>query len=307
MKNLDHSRVIAALYQFKTLDNLEQRQKELLKFCKDNRILGTLIIGEEGINGTIIGSREGIDNVAKFLFDWGFQDLEYKESYPPIGNPIFYRMKVKIKKEIVTMRVDNLKPNEQRAKYLLPKEWHELIQQPDVIILDTRNDYEYHIGTFRNAINPQTISFKEFPAFCEQYREEWKDKIIAMFCTGGIRCEKSTSFATVTNLGKEVYHLKGGILKYLEEIPEEEGLWDGQCFVFDYRVSVGYRLEPGNYSLCYSCRMPLTPEEISSTLYIHGYQCPYCHDKLTEKQKTRFASRQDQIDKGTCTFGPKVS
>lgn len=307
MQELDTKRVIAALYQFKSLDNLEERKKELLAFCKKNDILGTLILGEEGVNGTIIGSREGIDNVVAFLAAWGFNNLEYKESHPPKDALVFYRMKVKVKKEICTMRVEGLQPNEHRAHYLSPREWHELIKNPDVIILDTRNDYEYHIGTFKNAINPQTIAFKDFPAFCEMHRDEWKDKTIAMFCTGGIRCEKSTSFATTTNLGKEVFHLKGGILKYLEEIPAEEGLWEGECFVFDYRVSVGYDLVPGNYKLCYTCRMPLTPEETQSEHYMHGYQCPYCYDKLTPKQRERFAMRSQQMEQGYCTFAPKIS
>lgn len=295
--------VIAALYQFKELDNLTKRKEELLNLCKNHGVLGTLIIGQEGINGTIAGNREGIDTIKEFLISWGFDNLEYKESFSPKDHPIFYRMKVKIKKEIVTMRIDNMHPNQHRAEYLSPREWHKLIQDPEVIILDTRNDYEYHIGTFRNAINPQTISFKEFPAFCEAHREEWKNKTIAMFCTGGIRCEKSTSYATATNLGKKVYHLKGGILKYLEEIPQEEGLWDGECFVFDYRVSIGYGLKPGKYEVCYTCRMPISQEELLSPLYQKGISCSYCHDSLTLKQKQRFAERQKQIALGACSFG----
>ena len=304
MSNTDQHWIIAALYQFKTLDNLENRKQELLDLCKANSILGTLIIGEEGINGTIAGDRKGIDTIKAFLQNWGFNDLEYKESSSPKDKAVFYRMKVKIKKEIVTMRIDNMKPNEHRANYLSPREWHELIKNPDVIILDTRNDYEFHIGTFRNAINPQLIAFKDFPDFCEKHREEWKDKVIAMFCTGGIRCEKSTSFATVTNLGKEVYHLKGGILKYLEEIPQEEGLWDGECFVFDYRVSVGYNLVPGEYQLCYTCRMPLTNEERELPSYSYGLHCHHCHGTLSEQQIKRFSSRQEQMNLGACTFGP---
>ena len=304
---MGNQQVIAALYQFRNLENLEEYREKLLKVCTQHGTLGTLILGNEGINGTVAGNREGIDRLKETLLALGFNDLEYKESFAPLGRTLFYRMKVKIKKEIVTMLVPDMKPNEQRANYLSPQDWHELIKNPDVIILDTRNIYEFHIGTFRNAINPNIVNFRDFPAFCEAHREEWKDKTIAMFCTGGIRCEKSTSFATVTNLGKKVYHLKGGILKYLEEIPKDEGLWDGECFVFDYRISVGYGLEIGKYEQCYACRMPLTPKERESSLYVKGISCPYCHSSLTDEQRARFTERQKQITLGSCAFGVAVN
>jgi len=291
--------VIAALYQFKALNNLEDYKQKLLSICKSQGILGTLILAEEGINGTVAGSREGIDKLKKMLLDLGFDQMEYKESFEQRDKVVFYRMKIKIKKEIVTMRVAGIVPDDQKGQYLSPREWHELIQDPDVVILDTRNEYEFQIGTFKNAINPEINHFVDFPAFLEAHREEWKNKKIAMFCS----CEKSTSYATNTNFGQQVYHLKGGILKYLEEIPESEGLWEGECFVFDYRVSVGYKLVPGKYTVCFTCRMPLSPEETTSPLFAAGISCPYCHDTLTDKQKKRFSDRQYQIALGHCHLG----
>lgn len=294
--------VIAALYQFKNLTSLEIYKQTLLTFCKDHDIVGTLLLANEGINGTIAGSRQAVDGLKQLLLDLGFDQMEYKESFADKNKVLFYRMKVKIKKEIVTMRVENLIPEQHRGLYLSPTEWHKLIQQPDVVILDTRNHYEYMIGTFKNAINPNTQCFADFPAFLEAHRDAWKNKTIAMFCTGGIRCEKSTSYAVTTGIGKQVYHLKGGILKYLEEIPESEGLWQGECFVFDYRVSVGYGLVPGNYQQCYACRMPLNSEEQSSPFYSKGVSCPYCYGKTTEQQLQSFSERKKQIELGQCSF-----
>ncbi|MGL4367747.1 MAG: rhodanese-related sulfurtransferase [Brevinemataceae bacterium] len=298
--------VIAALYQFIPVKDPYSYREKLLGYCLLNDIKGTLILAEEGINGTVSGTRYAVDGLRQILADLGFNALEYKESFEETSKKLFYRMKIKIKKEIVTMDVPNLLPNEHRGLYLSPQEWHELIQSPDVIILDTRNNYEYNIGTFRNAINPDIMKFRDFPQYLESHRDEWQNKRIAMFCTGGIRCEKSTSFATQVNIGKEVYHLKGGILKYLEEIPEETGLWDGQCYVFDYRVSVSYGLVPGNYKLCFACRLPITEEDTLSPHYEYGVSCPHCWNITTKKQKQGYQERMNQLAKGSCVLGMKL-
>jgi UPF0176 protein len=227
-----------------------------------------------------------------FAADSRFEGMSYKESFA--DEQAFYRTKVKLKKEIVTMGVEGINPAHIVGTYVKGEAWNQLISDPDTIVIDTRNDYEVAIGTFKNAVNPNTTSFREFPEWAEQNLDKTKHKKVAMFCTGGIRCEKSTAFLKEQGF-EEVYHLDGGILKYLEEVPEPESLWQGECFVFDQRVAVKHGLEQGSYDQCYACRMPLSQDEMKSPLYVQGLSCPHCHDKITEEQKASFAERQKQI------------
>lgn len=284
--------VIAALYQFVLLEDYEALQPKILKTCKDLGIKGTLLLAKEGINGTIAGTREAIDQLKSFLASDGrFNHLEYKESFH--SEQPFYRMKVKLKKEIVTLGVKGLDPNTAVGEYISPEAWNDLIQDPDVIVVDTRNDYEVDIGTFKGAVDPKTHTFREFPDYVEKNLKD-KDKKIAMFCTGGIRCEKSTAFMLQQGF-KKVYHLKGGILNYLEKIPKEKSLWEGDCFVFDERVSVNHDLVKGDFNQCYGCRHPISEEEMNSPHYIKGVSCPHCYDKTSLEDKSRFMERQKQV------------
>lgn len=283
---------VAALYQFKSFPHYVEEQPALKALCDQHGIKGTLLLGEEGINGTIAGTREGIDAVSRYIRSHlGFNDLEYKESFAETMP--FYRMKVRLKKEIVTLGVPGTSPTKTVGEYLNPQEWNELISNPETILIDTRNDYEYAIGTFKGAIDPNIQCFTQFPEYVEKNLADKKDKPIAMFCTGGIRCEKSTSY--FKDLGFEkVYHLKGGILKYLEEMPEEKSLWDGECYVFDQRVSVGHGLKVGHYELCRGCRNPISSEDKLSPKYEEGVTCPHCCDKVDEKHKNRARERHRQ-------------
>lgn len=285
--------VVAALYQFAPLADLDALQAELQKACDDADVCGTLLIAHEGINGTIAGSRAGIDTVLHAIRRHkGLQDLPHKES--AAQEQPFHRMKVRIKKEIVTMGVDGVDPNETVGEYLSPREWDKVISDPDTILIDTRNDYEVQIGTFRNAVNPHTGSFAEFPAYVQEKLDPAKHKKVAMFCTGGIRCEKASSY--MKKMGFEnVYHLKGGILKYLEETPEDKSLWEGECFVFDQRVSVKHGLAQGSYGLCPSCRRPVGAEDMKSDKYIEGVACPACFDTTSDDKKARAAERHKQV------------
>ena len=285
--------IVAALYKFAPLDNLDTMREAVLRACKEHDICGTLLLAHEGINGTIAGSREGIDAILAFLRSYpALKDLEHKESYAE-GEP-FYRMKVRIKKEIVTIGIPEVNPNEVVGTYLNPEEWNKVISEPDTILIDTRNDYEVKVGTFKGAINPQTETFREFPDYVKQHFDNQKHKKVAMFCTGGIRCEKASAY--MKKLGfEEVYHLKGGILKYLETMPEEKSLWQGECFVFDQRVTVRHGLELGTYELCPSCRHPLNAQDKPSPKFIEGVACPLCHDRLTPAQMASAAERQKQI------------
>jgi len=258
---------------------------------KTINLCGTLIVAGEGINGTVAGDRASINTIHQFLLNEGFNDMEYKES--DSADKPFRKMKIKLKKEIVTLGVE-VKPRDLVGHYLDPKEWNELIARDDVILVDTRNDYEYKAGTFKGAIDPKTETFREFPDYVKQNLEQHKDKKIAMFCTGGIRCEKSTSLLLQEGFN-EVYHLKGGILKYLEETPAEESMWEGECFVFDGRTAVTHGVEEGLNIKCHACGWPLLPVEAEETSYEHGVSCKYCIDKTTEKQKEGFRMRQSQI------------
>jgi len=265
--------IVAALYKFAKLNDYKEIQPKLLAFCIAQNIKGTLLLAEEGINGTVAGSRTEIDALIEYLKkDPRLKDIEHKESYA--NEMPFYRMKVRIKKEIVTLGVDGIDPNYKVGTYVKPQDWNALISDPDVILIDTRNDYEYDIGTFKGAIDPKTTTFREFPEYVSKNLDAKQHKKIAMFCTGGIRCEKASSFMIEQGF-EEVYHLQGGILKYLEEVPKEESLWEGECFVFDQRVSVKHGLEIGDYDQCHACRHPLSPAEMQSEQYVAGISCPH--------------------------------
>jgi UPF0176 protein len=286
--------VVAALYKFATLEDYQALREPLLDVCQAAGTRGTLLLAEEGINGTIAGTREGIDAVLAFLrSDARLADLEHKESFDD-HNP-FYRMKVKLKKEIVTMGVPGIDPNRVVGTYVEPKNWNALIEDPEVLLIDTRNDYEYGIGTFRGAVDPHTTTFREFPAWVREHLDPARHKKVAMFCTGGIRCEKASAFMLQEGF-EEVYHLQGGVLKYLEEVPEQDSAWEGECFVFDNRVAVDHKLEKGHYDQCYGCRHPITEEDKMSDKYQKGVCCPRCFDQLTDDQKARFAERQKQVE-----------
>ncbi|MDD5275787.1 MAG: rhodanese-related sulfurtransferase [Methylovulum sp.] len=285
--------IVCALYKFVTLENFQQLRQPLHNVMEEQQIRGTLLLASEGINGTVAGSRVSIDTLLNWLReDPRLVDIDYKESYA--DSMPFNRTKVKLKKEIVTMGVEGIDPKRVVGTYVSPQDWNALISEPDVLVVDTRNDYEYQVGTFKNAINPNTESFREFPSFVKANLHPEKHKKVAMFCTGGIRCEKSTAFLKEQGFD-EVYHLKGGILKYLEEVSPQETLWEGECFVFDGRVTVNHRLEKGGYDQCNACRLPITEDDKASDKYQQGVSCPHCYDKATAGQKARFIEREKQM------------
>ena len=286
--------VVAALYKFVTLEDYPALREPLLDVCLKADICGTLLLAREGINGTIAGSREAIDTVLEYLMaDSRLADLEHKESFD--DHMPFHRMKVKLKREIVTMGVEGIDPNAVVGTYVDPRDWNALVNDPDVMLIDTRNDYECGIGTFKGAVDPETTTFRDFPEYVRTHLDTGKQKKVAMFCTGGIRCEKASAF--MLNEGfEEVYHLRGGILKYLEVVPEAESTWEGECFVFDNRVAVDHSLEKGSYDQCYGCRHPITEQDKQSEFYEKGVCCPLCYDSLSQDQKARFAERQKQVE-----------
>lgn len=285
--------VICALYRFVHLDDFEALREPLLRVMMDNQVRGTLLLASEGVNGTIAGSRKGIDQVLAWLkSDPRLAALDYKESYS--AEMPFYRTKVKLKKEIVTMGVEGIDPLKVVGSYVKPTEWNALISDPDVVVVDTRNDYEVQIGSFENAINPKTDTFREFPQYVKDHLDPDKHKKVAMFCTGGIRCEKSTAYLKEQGF-EEVYHLEGGILKYLEEVPEQESMWRGECFVFDNRVTVDHQLRSGQYDQCHACRLPITEQDKKSEHYAPGVSCPHCFDKHSQRQRRRFLEREKQM------------
>lgn len=285
--------VIAALYQFTRFPDPSALRPGLLAVAQSNGVKGSLLIAPEGINGTIAGSRDGIDAVlAAIRLLPGCDRLEWKESYSermPFG-----RMKVRLKREIVTMGQPDVDPLAQVGHYVQPAEWNALIADPDTVVIDTRNDYEVAIGTFQGAVDPGTKSFGEFPDWWQAHRGDFAGKRIAMFCTGGIRCEKSTNYLLGQGVN-EVYHLKGGILKYLEDVPETESLWQGQCFVFDDRVSVGHGLQPGGLGACGACRRPVTAEDQAHPDFEAGACCPACVNEYSQSDRDRFRERHRQI------------
>ncbi|MEY4641838.1 MAG: hypothetical protein RLZZ227_1832 [Pseudomonadota bacterium] len=286
--------VVCALYHFVTLEDYAALQTPLLQVMQQHGVKGTLLLAHEGINGTIAGTRAGIDAVLAWLkADPRLRDLDHKESFDT-AIP-FYRSKVKLKKEIVTMGVEGIDPRRKVGTHVEPRAWNALISDPDVLLIDTRNEYEVEIGTFKNALNPHTESFREFPDYVKQHLASAKHKKIAMFCTGGIRCEKSTAYLKEQGFA-EVYHLKGGILKYLEDVPPEESLWQGECFVFDNRVAVNHALEKGTYDQCHACRLPITEDDKQSPLYEHGVTCPRCHGSHSEDELRNLRERQRQVE-----------
>ncbi|MBB3966507.1 UPF0176 protein [Rhizobium metallidurans] len=285
--------LVAALYHFVSVPHFESLRAPLQQLCEDNGVKGTLLLAHEGINGTIAGPDAGIVAVLAHLHAMPeFARLEHKESRA--SKMPFVRMKVKLKKEIVTMGVDNIDPNKIVGTYVAPKDWNALISDPDTIVIDTRNDYETAIGIFKGAVDPNTKTFREFPDWVKNNTGLHNKPKIAMYCTGGIRCEKATAFMKEQGF-EEVYHLKGGILKYLEEVPQEESLWEGACFVFDERVSVEHGLKEGGHKLCHACRNPITAEEITSDKYEEGVSCSQCYDSRTEEDRLRFRQRQLQV------------
>lgn len=285
--------IVAALYKFAKLPDYRALQNPVLACCEANGIKGTLLLAQEGINGTVAGSRAGIDALLAFLrSDARLAALEHKESLA--DEMPFYRMKVRLKKEIVTLGVPGIDPNEKVGTYVTPEDWNALISDPEVLVVDTRNDYEYDIGTFRGALDPKTTTFREFPAYVKQNLDPAKHKKVAMFCTGGIRCEKATAFMLEQGFA-DVYHLQGGILKYLEKIPAEQSLWEGECFVFDQRVAVGHGLSVGQHDQCRSCRYPIAPEDKASPKYQEGVSCPRCFDTLSEEKRASAMERQRQV------------
>jgi UPF0176 protein len=297
MSENTHKYLTAALYKFVELPDYAALQANIHEACVAHHIKGTILLAREGINGTIAGLPSDIQAVLHFLrtdaaFEGKFASLEHKESYA--NEHPFYRMKVKLKKEIVTMGVPSVNPNNTVGTYVKPEDWNALISDPDVIVLDTRNDYEVHIGTFKGAVDPKTTTFREFPEYVSQNLDKTKHKKVAMFCTGGIRCEKASSYMLEQGFD-EVYHLQGGILKYLETVPEAESLWLGECFVFDQRVAVKHGLEVGEFDQCYACRMPLSPEELKSPQYTAGISCPHCYSSLTEEKRKSLTERQKQV------------
>lgn len=286
--------VVASFYKFTPLSDYEKLQAEVSAAAHAAGTRGTILVAPEGINGTVAGERKSIDALMAHLKTLpGCQDLSWKESTSPT-NP-FHRMKVKLKKEIVTMGVNDIEPHKSHERYISPHEWNHVITDPDTIVIDTRNDYEVSIGTFEGAINPKTTSFREFPDWFRQFRTENNIKKVAMFCTGGIRCEKSTAFLRSEGV-EDVVHLAGGILKYLETVSEEESLWRGECFVFDQRVSVGHDLAPGSYDQCHACRRPITEKDKASLHYVEGVSCPACINEYSEEKKRAFAERQKQVE-----------
>lgn len=293
---MDSPVTVAALYRFAVIADCAALRDALEALCKAQGIKGTLLVAREGINGTIAGSADGIARVVNFIRaqpDCAETDVKYSSA----SEMPFYRMKARIKREIVTMGEPDIDPRASVGTYVAPQDWNALILDPDTIVIDTRNDYEVAAGTFERAINPNTGSFREFPEWFRRERErllgEGKAPKVAMFCTGGIRCEKSTAFLKAEGV-EEVYHLKGGILKYLEEVPEEESLWHGECFVFDERVTVGHGLAHGSHVLCRACRRPVNVEGQSHPLYEDGVSCAACHHERSDEQRASARERDRQ-------------
>ncbi len=285
---------VAAFYRFVPLGNIGSLQREIRRVCVAEDLLGTILLADEGINGTIAGPASGVDSLLRFLHQYPeFEDLQCK--YSRCAQNPFYRMKVRLKKEIVSLGVKGINPGRHVGEYVAPQHWNDLISRPDVRLIDTRNDYEVALGSFTGAENPQTRSFREFPAWVEQNLDENRDQPVAMFCTGGIRCEKSTSL--LKEMGyKNVYHLEGGILNYLEKVAAEDSLWQGDCFVFDNRVTVDHDLSEGRYDLCPACRMPLSEKDRLSPKFELNISCPSCYDRLTPERRASLEERGRQIE-----------
>ncbi len=285
---------VAAFYKFTRFSDPEALRAPLVDLAQSEGVKGTLLLAEEGVNGTMAGPRAGIDAVLAHIRALpGCADLDWKESQAT--DMPFLRLKVRIKREIVTMRQPNVDPIAGVGTYVQPEDWNALIARDDVAVIDTRNDYEVGIGTFDGAIDPKTDSFGEFPAWWAENKHRYEGKKIAMFCTGGIRCEKATNYL-IGEGEEDVFHLKGGILKYLEEVPADRSLWQGECFVFDKRVSVGHGLVEGSYKLCHACRRPLSDEDKTHAVYEPGVSCHQCINQFDDTDRDRFRQRQRQIE-----------
>ncbi len=284
--------IVATFYKFVTISDIKAKKAQILAWCAVNNIKGTIILASEGINGTIAGDEKAIASILTLIRSIdGLGDLEHKES--TAQKPPFARLKVKIKSEIVTLGLPEVNPNQQVGTYVNPQDWNQIISDPEVVVIDTRNDYEVEIGSFKRAKNPDTESFREFPEYVADHLDPQKHPKVAMFCTGGIRCEKASSYMLSQGF-KEVYHLKGGILKYLENVTPEESLWEGECFVFDERVAVKEGLEPGSHELCYACGHPVSEADKQSSQYESHISCPHCYEQLTPEKKARQEDRRRQ-------------
>lgn len=297
-QNTQNRSKIAALYHFADFPDFKTLQAPIKEFCQRENIRGTLLLAAEGINGTIAGPAEGIDRLIDYfrtgnIFKGRLKELGVKYSYA--DEMPFLRLKVRLKNEIVTLRAPEANPAKQVGTYVKPQEWNEIISDPDLIVIDTRNDYEVALGTFKDAVDPQTQNFTQFKDYVAENLDPAKQKKVAMFCTGGIRCEKASAYMLAQGF-EEVYHLKGGILQYLEDVPQEESLWQGDCFVFDDRVAVGHDLKPSAHTLCRACRYPLSVADQQSPDFIAGIQCPHCVDKLTPTERQRAEARQKQME-----------
>ncbi len=283
---------VATFYKFAALPDYADLQPSLKEACEDQRVKGTILLAAEGINGTIAGTRQGVDTILTYIqSDPRLVDIDIKES--SAAELPFEKLKVRLKKEIVTIGLPEVSPTQQVGTYVSPKDWNEIVADPEVTVIDTRNNYEVGMGTFQGASNPQTEVFNEFPSYVKENLDPKKNKKVAMFCTGGIRCEKASSYM-LTQGFEEVYHLKGGILKYLEEVPEEESLWEGECFVFDERVAITHGLETGTYALCYACGHPISEADQQSSNYESEVSCPHCVGELTEERRDRLRERKRQ-------------
>ena len=288
--------LVATLYKFFKVDDLVALQNQLYAICNKNNVMGTILIANEGVNGTISAKPKEIEKtLISIQKDDRFSEIEIK--YSSANKQPFHKMRVRLKKEIVTIGLPEINPNKTVGTYVKPEEWNDIISDPDVILIDTRNKFEIKIGSFKNALDPRTTSFRDFPEWVKKFKQDKMNtnKKIAMYCTGGIRCEKASSLMKEEGFN-EVYHLQGGILKYLEQVEKEKSLWEGECFVFDDRVCLTENLEVGSYKMCFACRMPITEDELNDDRYEEGISCLYCYDKTTKDKKERFESRQKQIE-----------
>lgn len=285
---------VLALYKFIQLPDYIELRQSLYDLCTQENLYGTILLAAEGINGTVAGSREGIDSLLLYLAEDGrFEEMECKESVS--GDMPFLRMKVKLKKEIVSMGVDSVRPDQLTGTRVEPEDWNELLSDSEVVLIDTRNQYEIDIGKFSEARSPETETFRSFPEYAAKHLDPNKQKKVAMYCTGGIRCEKASAYLLEQGF-EQVYQLNGGILNYLEKIDAQESLWQGECFVFDGRVAVDQELKPGNYIQCYACRRPLSPEQVKSNEYEEGVSCPHCYNTVSGKKLLALKERQKQVE-----------
>ena len=294
------SLLVAAFYRFAPLQNLQSLRTELQQLGGDQGLLGTVLLAAEGLNGTVCGQAEAVNALLDRLrSETGFEALQEKRSW--CNEPCFLRFKVRLKAEIVTMGCEGIDPVEQVGVYVPPKQWNDLIADPTTLVIDTRNSYEVGVGSFAGSVDPQTQSFREFPSWAaEKLRplmQERGAKKLALFCTGGIRCEKATAHLLQQGFD-QVHHLEGGILRYLETVPPEQSRWQGECFVFDRRVALNHQLEPGEHRLCHACGLPLTPQQCELPSYVKGVSCLHCIDRFSDTDRKRFAQRQEQLERG---------